>query len=243
MLFIAFFGGQPSRAQGTGTITGTVRSVDSAPVARARIALEGTPLTTTAESNGAFRLAAVPAGRHSLHISMIGFAPSSLPIDLRPGETLHVRIGLEALDPLPLAPVAVTAAIPAALRGFEERRAHGPGTFLQYEDIARLQPRQVTDILRRVSGLEIRSLSGPYGANPAVMQRGSRCPVMFFLNGSPFPISEIPINNFVTADDLMAIEVYNPSEIPPQFNSSAYGSRCGVVGLWTRSGNLPARSR
>jgi hypothetical protein len=173
---------------------------------------------------------------------MIGFVPFVQPVNLKPGESLYVRVELMALNPLPLPVLEVTAALPAALRGFQERRAHGPGTFLQYEDIARMQPRHVTDVLRRVSGLQVRALSGPYGVNLAVMQRGSRCTVMFYLNGSPLPISDIPIDNYVASEDLMAVEVFNPSEIPAQFSSSGNNSRCGVVGLWTRFGNLPARS-
>ena len=59
----------------------------------------------------------------------------------------------------------------------------------------------------------------------------------FFLNGSPFPVpNDIPVNHYISVEEVVAVEVYSPSETPPQFNSSMYGARCGLVGVWTRSG-------
>lgn len=231
-------------AQKPGRITGLVVGADSVPVMRAQLALSGTALRAVSDSTGAFWLSDVPPGRHHLNVRMLGFSPASLTIQLTPGESLDLRVGMKALDPVSLPTVDVRASIPHALRGFEERRLHGPGIFLQYEDIARYQPREVTDVLRRLPGLSVRSSAGPYGTNTVVTQRGSRCAVMYFLNGSPFPVmGDQPIDNFVSADELVAVEVYTPSELPPQFNSVAYASRCGVVGLWTHSGHRPKRSR
>ena len=227
----------------TGDVTGTVVSRDSVPVALAQVAIAGIARYAIAERNGHFRLAELPAGKHSLVMRMIGFSPITVPVEVRGGDTLTLRIDLTPLDPLPLGTVEVQSTIPFGLRAFEERRGHGPGYFMQYEDIAKTQARQVTDVLRRIPGIQVRPIPGPYGTNLAVMQRGSRCPVMFFLNGSPFPINDVPINNYVAAEDLIAVEAFTPSELPPQFNSVAYASRCGVVGLWTRAGNLPDRAR
>jgi hypothetical protein len=40
----------------------------------------------------------------------------------------------------------------------------------------------------------------------------------------------------VAIEEVVAIEVYAPSEMPPQFNSTSYNARCGLVSVWTRSG-------
>lgn len=106
-----------------------------------------------------------------------------------------------------------------------------------------MQPRNVTDVFRRIPSLQIRPLAGPYGTNLSVVQRGQRCPVMFFLNGAPFPILETPISNYVSAEELIAVEVYSPSELPAQFNSSASASRCGMIGLWTQYGRIARKNR
>jgi hypothetical protein len=224
-------------AQTTGTLAGTVTSADAIPLANARVQVVGTTLATFAGTSGAFQVALVPRGTQTLDVRMLGYAPILLPIDVRVGETLRVHVRLEAVDPVALSAVEVIAPSIPALRGFEERRSHGPGTFFTREEIQRMQPRQLTDVLRRVPGLQVRPIGGAYGDNILVTSRGSRCPVMFFLNGSPFPVpNDIPVNHFISVDEVVAIEVYSPSETPPQFNSSMYGARCGLVGVWTRSG-------
>ena len=224
-------------AQATGTLSGTVAAADARPLANARVTVVGTTLATLAGTAGGFQVASVPRGAQTLDVRMLGYAPVLLPVLIRAGETLHVRVTLDAVDPVPLVTVEVVAPSPPALRGFEERRSHGPGTFFTREQIQRMQPRQLTDVLRRVPGMQVRPVSGAYGDNIIVTSRGSRCPVMFFVNGTPFPTpADIPINHFISVEDVVAVEVYTPSETPPQFNSSMYGARCGLVGVWTRSG-------
>lgn len=230
-------------AQRMGTLSGRVSVSDSIPIARARVSVIGTELVTIADPNGTFAFASMPLGAQKLDVRMIGYTPRQIAVDVRPGETLFVRAQLIALDPPALPTVDVVAVFNGPMRGFWERSSHGPGTFLVRDEIERMQPRHVTDVLRRVPGLQVRPVAGFYGENLAVFQRGSRCPVMFFVNGSPLPIAEVAINNYVSSDELMGIEIYSASEMPAQFNSSATGAKCGMVGLWTRSGNLPDKKR
>lgn len=225
------------RAQTVGSVRGVVIAGDSAPVAQARVTIIGTSFSAITARDGAFYVAGVPQGHHRLDVRMVGYAPTVLPMDVRTGETLYVHATLMALDPLPLTAVEVNAAIPAPLLGFEERRARGPGTFFTRDALERMRPRLITDVLRRVPGLQVRPVNGAYGDNLLVTSRGGRCPVMFYVNGTPFPISnDMPINHFIAAHEVVALEVYSASEIPPQFNSSMYTARCGLVGIWTRSG-------
>lgn len=220
----------------SGSVAGIVFGADSAPLSHVRLRITGTSLATSASATGGFLLVDVPAGRQMLDVRRIGYAPVQLPIDVRAGDTLRLRVVLIALA-LELEAVDVRSDMPAPLRGFEERRARGPGVFFTRDDIARMQPRQLTDVLRRVPGVAVRSVNGTYGDNQQVTMRGSRCQMMFYVNGSPLPISpDIPINNFVAIEEVVAIEIYAPSEMPPQFNSTSYNARCGLVGVWTRSG-------
>jgi outer membrane receptor for Fe3+-dicitrate len=220
----------------SGSVTGIVFGADSEPLSRARLRIAGTAVATSAGAGGGFLLIEVPAGRQMLDVRRIGYAPVQLPIDVRPGDTLRLRVVLLALA-LELEAVDVRSDVPAPLRGFEERRARGPGVFFTRDDITRMQPRQLTDVLRRVPGVQVRSVNGTYGDNQLVTMRGSRCQMMFYVNGSPLPISsDIPINHFVAVEEVVAIEVYAPSEMPPQFNSTTFNARCGLVGVWTKSG-------
>src|SRR5438105_13047744 len=115
------------------------------------------------------------------------------------------------------------------MRGFEERRAAGGGHFFNRADIARMQPRVFTDVLRRVPGVQIQSVSGPFGPSDVIrMARttgisGARaCPVLFYVNGTPFPVtSDISINQYIVPEDVVAIEVYSgASPIARTFQST-----------------------
>ena len=236
---IAWLAGSALHAQ-SGTLTGTIATSDGTPVASARVRLLGTALSTMADAQGAFRIPDIPALGHKLDVRMLGYAPQEVSVDIVAGETFHVKV---VLIPIPLEPLEVVehSAVTPGLRGFEERMANGPGTFFTREAIIRMQARQFTDILRRVPGLQVRPVSGSYG-NVSVQTRGNGCQVLFYMNGTAFPIpSDLPINSYVSPDEVVGVEVYaGSSEIPAQFNSSK-SSRCGVVVIWTRSG--PERHR
>jgi hypothetical protein len=49
---------------------------------------------------------------------------------------------------------------------------------------------------------------------------------------------DMSINQYVTPEDVIAIEVYSgSSQIPPEFLSNLLNSRCGVIVIWTRIGD------
>jgi hypothetical protein len=231
-------------AQTPGTLTGIVATSSGTPVAQARVEILGTGLYTVAGADGLFRLAGVPARPHTLDVRMIGYAPLQLAFEIPRGDTLHVKA---TLSPIPLAPLEVVSDVPVSpgMRGFEERRSRGPGVFFTREDIVRVQARQFTDILRRVPGVQIRPVSGGLGNNVSVQTRGSNCPMLFYLDGSAFPLpGDMPINHYVAPEEVIAIEVYSgSSEVPAQYNSSRFTARCGVILVWTRHGPEGKRPR
>jgi hypothetical protein len=232
----------PGQVSG-GTLTGTIATADGTPVPSARVRLIGTMLTTVADARGTFRIAGVPAIPLTLDVRMVGYAPSIQPIDMVADSTFNVKV---VLAPIPLDAVEVDATFAAtpALRGFEDRMARGPGVFFTREDILRMQARLFTDILRRVPGLQIRKVNGAYGENYAIMQRGRSCPLAYNMNGTPFAVPpDIPINHFVSPDEVVAVEVYSSSEIPPHFNASANRASCGLVVIWTRVGHEQRRPK
>lgn len=235
-----------SPGQELGTLTGTVITADVRPVASAQVRIVSAEEVVLTGVNGEFRLANLPPGIHTLEIRMLGYSRLLLPVEIESGQTRTVGVTL-VVEPVALQPVEITAesAPSPALRGFYERRTRGAGHFFTREEIARMHPRAVTDVLRRVPGVQIQPAPGPYGASSHVrMGRatgglGARpCPVLFYVNGSPFPVTaDLAINHFIAADDIEAIEVYTgTSRIPPQFSSNMHNARCGVVVIWTQIG-------
>jgi len=233
-------------AQLTGTLTGSVVSEEATPVAGARIRIAGAGMVLSG-NDGRFRLTHLSDGDHILEVRGLGYRAVMQPVRIRAGETLYVRVVLTPA-PVPLEAVEIEAepALLPALRGFEERRAQGNGHFFNRQEIARMQPRVFTDVLRRVPGVLFQANPGAFGPNEMVrMERttgiaGARgCPVLFYVNGTPFPATrDLSINEYVVPEDVIAIEVYNgSSQIPPQFQSNLLNARCGVVVIWTRVGN------
>jgi Outer membrane receptor for Fe3+-dicitrate len=185
---------------------------------------------------------------------MLGYATGNLPFDLAKGGSVQLAVSLAAAAlALDTIKVSATDGMTPAMRGFEERRHRGSGKFFTRADITKMQARNFTDILRRVPGMQIQTVSSMFGAGEAVRSpriaggiSNRTCPMMFYINGAPFPMNQdYTINQFVSTDDVAAVEVYSgSSEIPPQFNSGMASAPCGVVLIWIRDGkNEPAPGR
>ena len=239
-------------AQKPGTLTGTVTAADATPLAHAQVRLVGTALAAVAGADGSFRVGGIPAGAQSLEVKLLGYAPLLLAVDIVSGETLNMRLVL-ATEGVPLPAVEVKASrafVTPEMKGFAERRARGAGQFFTREEIVRMQARLLTDVLRRVPGMQIQSVNSAYGTSYAVQTGrsggpvGTRvCPTLFYMNGSPFPLTtDVTIDHYVAPEEVIGIEVYNgAAQIPPQFNSGMYNAHCGVVVIWTRNGIEPSR--
>ncbi|MGH7520910.1 MAG: carboxypeptidase regulatory-like domain-containing protein [Gemmatimonadales bacterium] len=242
-------------SQGTGgAVRGNVTEHDGVPIALAQVRLMGgnRPQNAQTDSAGIFQIPRVAVGWYIVRVTMTGYSPAMLPIEVHRDETVELRVSLVAAA-VALAPVEVTAdAVPfvQALRGFQERRARAQGHFFNHEEIARMQVGRFTDVLRRVPGVQLVPVRGPFEMGEAVrMSRtigvtGARaCPVLYYINGSPFPVTgDIPIDHYIDPDDIAALEIYQGmSQIPAQFNSSSHNARCGVIVIWTLSGDSTER--
>jgi hypothetical protein len=182
---------------------------------------------------------------------MVGYTPAAISIDITSGDTLRIDL---VLEPLALETVTVTADANffVGMAGFEERKARGMGRYFTRDEIKAMQPRQLTDVLRRVPGMEIETVVGGLSGGSPTARTGRNisganapCVMSYYLNGSPLPISpDISVNHFIAVEDVAALEVYTGSaQIPPEFNSSLHGSRCGVVAIWTRTSLDSNKSR
>jgi hypothetical protein len=204
----------------------------------------GTTLVTQTGADGRFLVSPVTPGVRILEVSMMGYRTVLLPCEVAAGETLHVQVRLES-EPvaLPAVVVAGEAAPPAQLRGFYARRGRGGGFFFTREEIKQMRPRLFSDILRGVPGVRLQPVRGPSGDSyQAVTGRvtGTRsCPMLYYVDGVPFPVTgEIGINNLIRPDDIAALEVYSgTSRVPLEFHSS--NAHCGVIVIWTYSGGPP----
>lgn len=81
-------------AQGAATVSGVVKDAAGQPVAGARVGLVGAASASTTSATGAYRLT-LPAGRHELRISAIGFGAQRAEVTLKAGEARTLEVTLQ----------------------------------------------------------------------------------------------------------------------------------------------------
>ncbi|TVP42434.1 MAG: hypothetical protein EA350_15775 [Gemmatimonadales bacterium] len=227
-------------------LVGQVRSVGGEPVAVALIEIKGTERHAFTSSRGEFRVTGVPEGEWTVNIRATGYRSATFSLAFTTGEVRNLQLTLEP-DPIRIEGIDVSAraAVPAELQEFYLRRDQGHGHFFTRLEIREASPGVVTDILRRVPGVAVANVSGPFGVSQEVrmgrstgMSGRGACRVSYVVNGMPFPVAaDIGINAFIQPQDIAGIEVYTgASRVPARFNSSSTSARCGVVVIWLYSG-------
>lgn len=237
----------PLAAQIAPGVGGRVTSgVHGAPLAGALVTVIGSERRTLTDSIGGFHLEGLAPGEHMVEVSFIGHQTLQHPVRLTGADA--VRIDLELpVEAVPLRGVEVEGRgrMSAGMVGFHERRERATGFFFTADDIAAMQARLVTDLLRRVPGATVQSIEGPYGRSQVVRMgralgaAGAReCSAVYYMDGIPFPVSaDVGINTYVSIRDIEGVEVYSgTSRIPSRFNTGQMNTRCGVIAIWTRTG-------
>lgn len=216
--------GAPLQAQVN--VIGTV--VDSAgnPLSAIAVSVAGLERQTLTDEIGQYRLN-LPPGTHTIRFQRLGFAPLEVPFDIpSDGRGVHdlgsVRLQRQAV---PLEEVEVRAERRELdIPGFgelEQLVRAGFGDVITADDIKKMQPLDVTDILRRVPGLVVTSEVRFSGAGTL---RACQAGPTFVIDG----LSGTGIS-FVTSrivDPLRQIEAV--------WGYRGAMSSCGVIAIQTR---------
>jgi len=171
----------------------------------------------------------VPPGSYRLIVRLLGYR------ELR--DTLEVSLGtdLDLLLPLSVSPIELEPLVvvsdrlppPGPLRDFEKRRERLNGTFIDREEIERLNPFLFSDLFRMVPGARVVP-SGSYAS--AIRLRGGCRPVIW-VDNMRLSTGE-GVDHLIQPMDLEAVEVYHASELPVEFGAN----NCGGIVAWTRRG-------
>jgi hypothetical protein len=217
---------------GDAAVSGRVVLEGGSASAGSRVELVGSDAVVLTDEKGEFTMRNLPSGSRVLLARHLGYGAETAPVDLSSHKEQRVTITLPKFVAV-MDPVLVTARRVAALDkvGFNDRNKSGLGYYIGPDRIARLHATEVTDILRTVPGLRVNY--GPNGETVSSSRGLSGSCVQYYLDDMQFTELEPgDINHFVTGGEVVAVEVYQPPNAPPQFTRG--GGGCTTIVLWTR---------
>jgi len=231
---------QPLAAQ-QATFVGVVAdSLTGDPLAGAFVSVPGQDIIVVTGLNGRFSLAGISSGDVTLEIRRPGFRVGVVAFEITATRAVTVDLGTVALSPLvvELDPVVVEGAeVDLKLNrvGFFQRMSVEHGTFLTREEIARQNPRNTSELIRRMPGFRV-ATDGRVASRrgvPSINQEFASCDIDYYIDGVHADGSLV---DDVLPNAIAAMEVYTgAATIPPAFRISG-NPKCGVVVIWTRSG-------
>jgi hypothetical protein len=225
------------RAQGSrAALVGLVRDSGGAPIPGVEVRLSGIDFAAgRTNDSGGFRLMGLAPGRASLTVRRLGFAPATIEMRLRPGQTDSVVVALTAVaSALPgvLVEDDYEARSHRILAGFWERRSHGFGNYVTRAEIEKRDPQEFVDIARMIPSVNVQTRNGRKVIRFNRGGTGRDCPPQYFVDGMRI---EAGSPDEFTPQDVEAVELYSgPATIPPQFTARPYSYTCGAIVVWTR---------
>ena len=226
-------GAKVTMLRGRARVTGKVVNKYGQPIAGARVELQNTGAATKTRANGDFTLDSLPSGTQTLEIRQLGFAPTEVPVELTAARPQSVNVKMDEYVPT-LAAVRVEAQRERGLSdvGFADRKRTGMGYYLDADQLKTRQTVQFSDMLRTVPGIRVQP-----GGNGTNVITSSRDPtggcVTFYVDGAPWQqMTPGDLDTYVRPEEVAALEVYNGSTTPPQFQQPGLGG-CTTVVIWT----------
>lgn len=219
-----------------GSINAVVRDTTGAGIAGAELAIAGTGIKGYTDDDGHLHLGPIAPGSARLTVRRLGFRATSADITVTSNRATIDTVRLvEVAHRLDVITVRGTIhAYGSRMLGFYERRNAGFGHFFTRAEIEDINPMHLTDLFRRIPGMQLASTNV---IQNAVRMRGARdCPPLLWLDGAPAAAAEYDLD---TIDPLSieAMEIYSgPSETPVQFHPPMDVQACGVIVIWTRQG-------
>ena len=219
--------------RGHARVTGKVLNKYGQPIVGARVELQNTGAATKTRANGDFTLDSLPSGTQTLEVRQLGFAPTEVPVELSSASPQSVTVKMTDYVPV-LSVMRVTAQRERGLSdvGFSDRKRSGMGYYLDSDQLKNRQTTQFSDMLRTVPGIRVQ----PAGDGTNVIT-SSRDPtggcVTFYVDGAPWQqMTPGDLDTYVRPEEVAALEVYNGSTTPAQFQQPGQ-SGCTSIVIWT----------
>lgn len=170
-LALLLFAGSPLAAQATGSVRATVTDgVTARPLSGAQVAVVGTGRGGLANASGQVLILNVPAGTHTLQVTLIGYGQTEQEITVTAGQTTTVAVEMQSAA-LELDALVVTG----TAQGTQKRAiGNAVSTFSAEEIVDNVPVQDVQQLLQaRTPGLTLVSDGGAAGDGSAIRLRGS----------------------------------------------------------------------
>ena len=221
--------------RGHARVTGVVLDGGGKPLRGARLLVWGSDATASADDDGRFALAGLPAGTQTLEARHIGYAPKRIAVDLSSDRVASVTVTLDKTADV-LGEVTVygkQSMLSHRLDGFRQRMRAGWGHYITRADIEKRAPVRLTDLLRGIPGIAIQPVGAfDYRVTSSIT---SGCSPVIFVDGhrmvGPTQSDMDAINDLVWLDYVVGVEIYsNGLETPAEFRAPG---GCGSILVWT----------
>ena len=224
-------------AVGTSELSGTVRGLSGEPFAGAEVRVRDARSSARTDSAGHFLLRELPGGTQILVVERAGYAPTELPVELRPGKRVEQSVLLvrpQTLDDVRMSESA------EEYESFDANRRLNPyGQFLTVEQIERKKTASETvDLFDDVLGFTAfgHGDSARVISNTALARDAKCSSATVFIQG----VEGRRIND-VAPRQIAGIEAYADAHfVPARFAGHA---DCGVIAIWLRKSAPSAPSR
>lgn len=224
-------------------LTVRVRGANDSLIAEAEVvvASRSGEVVRRTDTFGAVRFEALPPDTIELTIRRLGLEAETHVLLLATGEnelSLQMRATGTVLDK-----VTTVADRPMTVREAEidnRIRAGIPSDFVRRDYIDKVNPISLPQMLQRLRGISITTI--PTGEKVAVSSRqdspsliapGKPCVLRTMVDNIIMP-ENYSLDN-VPPMEVYAIELFQPSRIPPQFSGTRTNIWCGLIAIWTRS--------
>jgi hypothetical protein len=225
-----------SSASHRGMVVGRVTGTGGAPVADARVIVDGVPEIRSG-ADGAFRVRDVPSGTRQVEILAIGMMPSIAIVDVIPNDSTRVTAELRKVTTLDVVRVTAPMVRRRMIEDFDERRRRGAGYMFDSTVIANRGT--LSSLFFELPSARVER-TGKFNdffiSLPAMV---GRCIANLWIDGSQQrgfaddPASIFDQLNALRPGDLAAVEVYPRSmSVPTQFTGR--NPDCGAVLVWTK---------
>jgi hypothetical protein len=218
------------------SVVGVVRDTAGTPIPLAEVTVANRKVLS--DSLGRFFVAHALPDSVNIAVRRLGYESSTFTLSARDAQQNSVDVVLRrlatTLDAVNVEAMELRSK--TALRGFDERKSKGMGTFVSREQIEARNTRNLTDVLRTERGVVVTR-----GVFRFSMHQAKRCTPMVFVDGQQAPGLNV---DAVPPSDVVGVELYQSlSTTPSEFQRPGRNTECGTVVIWTKKPVLEVRSR